>query len=102
MISPRARPLGVEPKIVHVPSEWIARFDPDTGAGLLGDKQYSAIFDNTKIKRCVPGYQATITFAAGMRRSVRWIEQNPDRKQVVESINDLTDMLIAAMQRVNP
>jgi nucleoside-diphosphate-sugar epimerase len=96
------RALGVEPRIVHVPSEVIARFDPDTGAGLLGDKRYSVIFDNTKIKRLVPGYQATITFAEGMRRSARWIEEHPDRKRIVGSINDLTDRLIAAMERVKP
>src|SRR5712692_631431 len=61
--------LGVKPKLVHIPSEFIASVDPDTGAGLLGDKMYSAIFDNSKIKRLVPDYVARIPFHEGIRRT---------------------------------
>jgi nucleoside-diphosphate-sugar epimerase len=96
------RALGVEPKIVHVPTDVIAAFDQRTGEGLLGDKQFSVVFDNAKIKRYVPGYGATITFAEGMRRSVRWIQDDPSRKQIVESINTLADRLIAAMEKLRP
>jgi len=96
------RALGVEPRIVHVPSDVVAKFDPDMAAGLLGDKQYSVIFDNSKIKRYVPGFQATITFAEGMRRSVRWIEEDPQRKKIVDSIDVLVDRLVAAMESIKP
>ena len=40
--------LGVEPRIVHVTSDAIAAADPDWGAGLLGDKAHSMVFDTTK------------------------------------------------------
>src|SRR5258708_31094562 len=56
--------LGVKPTLVHIPSEFIAKVDPDTGAGLLGDKMWSVLFDNTKIKRLVPDYVARISFHA--------------------------------------
>ena len=52
------RAAGVEPKLVHVPSDVIARYDPEWGAGLLGDKAHSVIFDNSKIKRFVPDFRA--------------------------------------------
>ena len=49
-----ARAAGAEAHIVHVPSKLIAAYDADWGAGLLGDKAHSMVFDNGKIKRVVP------------------------------------------------
>ena len=54
---------GVDPKIVHAPSELIAQYHAEWGAGLLGDKAHSVIFDNGKIKRFVPDFVCTIPFA---------------------------------------
>jgi nucleoside-diphosphate-sugar epimerase len=96
------RAVGAEPQIVHVPSDVIARFDPDRGPGLVGDKQYSVIFDNSKIKRFVPGYQATIPFFEGMRRSARWIAEHPEGKKFDEKTDALVDRLVAAMRAVGP
>ncbi len=54
---------GVEPKIVHAPSELIAQYHTEWGAGLLGDKAHSVLFDNSKIKLFVPDFVCTIPFA---------------------------------------
>jgi len=48
-----ARLLGVEAKIVHVPTDALVRYNPDWTGPLLGDKSWTAIFDNSKIKRVV-------------------------------------------------
>ena len=48
---------GVEPELLHVPSELINAFDSRAGASLLGDKAYSIVYDNSKIKRAVPGFR---------------------------------------------
>lgn len=45
-----AHGLGVEPKIVHVPTDTLVRFNPEWVGPLLGDKAWTAIFDNTKVK----------------------------------------------------
>src|ERR1051326_1602119 len=50
---------GVEPNLLHIPSDFIVACLPDKEGSLLGDKSYSVVFDNTKIKRFVPGYCAT-------------------------------------------
>ena len=42
--------IGVEAQVVHIPSDFIYRYDKEWGDGLLGDKAHSLIFDNTKIK----------------------------------------------------
>ena len=53
-----ASAAGVEARLVHVPSDAIAAADPEWGAGLLGDKAHSMIFDNSKLRSVVPGYRA--------------------------------------------
>jgi nucleoside-diphosphate-sugar epimerase len=74
------RAAGVEPKIVHVPSEVIARFNPKWGAGLLGDKAHSMIFDNSKIRRIVPDFRPSIPFSLGAREIVGWHQADPARR----------------------
>jgi nucleoside-diphosphate-sugar epimerase len=47
------RGVGAEGEIVHVPTETLLRFNPDWTGGLIGDKMYSVLFDNTKVKPVV-------------------------------------------------
>ncbi len=91
-----AHAAGVEPQIVHVPSDLIAAFDPEVGAGLLGDKAHSVIFDNSKIKRLVPDFAATIPFSHGAREIVTWFDADPARQVVDEHVDHLIDRIIAA------
>jgi len=87
---------GAEPDIVHIPSDFINAFDPVTGAGLLGDKTWSVVFDNTKIKRFAPAFRATVPFREGVQRSVDWFDENAGRR-VVDQERDLTmDHIIEA------
>ena len=97
-----AHAAGVQPRIVHIPSEFIAAFDPDWGASLLGDKTHSMIFDNTKIKRFVPDYVATIPFARGAEEIVSWYDANPAKKIVNEETDLLIDKIIAAYESAWP
>lgn len=97
-----ARAAGVEPRIVHVPSETIAAFDADLGDGLLGDKAHSVIFDNTKIKRAVPDFVAAIPFAQGAREIVAWYAADPARQQVDDATERLIERILAANERVLP
>jgi len=48
----------------------IAAADPDWGAGLLGDKAHSMVFDNAKLRSIVPGWRAVIPFEQGAREIV--------------------------------
>jgi nucleoside-diphosphate-sugar epimerase len=91
-----ARAAGAEARIVHVPSDWIARLDPDLGASLLGDKAHSVIFDNSKIRRLVPDFSATIPFASGAREIMAWYDEDPARQRVDERLNATFDRILAA------
>jgi len=97
-----AQAAGVEPQIVHVPSDVIAAFDAEVGASLLGDKAHSVIFDNTKIKRLVPDFVAAIPFSQGAREIVAWFDADPARQVVDEGANRLIDEILAAYGAVRP
>ena len=87
---------GVEPELLHIPSELINAFDSRAGASLLGDKAYSIVYDNSKIKRAVPGFEATISFAEGMRRSLAWFDADPRRRTVNDEANRLMDRIVSS------
>jgi nucleoside-diphosphate-sugar epimerase len=96
-----AHAAGVEPRLVHIPSEFLADFDEHWRESLLGDKSHSAVFDNTKIKRFVPDYTATIPFHLGARMTLEWFEAEPARCRVVPEIDRRMDEAIGAWRRVS-
>jgi nucleoside-diphosphate-sugar epimerase len=87
--------LGVTPRLVHVPSDVIAAHDPEWGAGLLGDKTHSMVFDNSKVKSVVPGWRAVVPFERGAREIVDWHLADPARQVVDEQLDALMDKLAA-------
>lgn len=89
-----ASAAGVEARIVHVPSDVIAAEDPGWGAGLLGDKAHSMVFDNSKVRRVVPSFRPTITFEQGAREIVDWFDADPARKVVDTRMDALMDRLV--------
>ncbi len=91
-----AAAAGCAPDIVHVPSDEIAAADPEWGAGLLGDKAHSMVFDNTKLRRVVPGYRAVIPFEQGAREIVGWYDEDPSRQQADPRLDAVMDKLVAA------
>ena len=97
-----AAALGVEVKMVHVPSELVNAYDPLHGEGLLGDKSHSMIFDNSKIKRLAPGFACTISFAWGAREIVAWHEADPARQVIDPFVEDLIERVLAAYERCWP
>src|SRR3954469_10996000 len=74
-----AAAAGVEARLVHVPSDAIAAADPEWGAGLLGDKAHSMVFDNAKLRSVVPDYLATVPFEQGAREIVAWYDEDASR-----------------------
>jgi nucleoside-diphosphate-sugar epimerase len=97
-----ARAAGAEMRAVHVPSDFINAFDPDWGAGLLGDKSHSMIFDNSKIKSIVPDFAATIPYSWGAEEQIAWYDGDPQRQVVDEKLDHLMDEIIEAYESAWP
>jgi len=88
--------LGVKANIVHIPSDFMVRLLPELTGPLLGDKTWSTVFDNTKIKQFVPGFQAIIPFREGIRRTVAWFADDKKRRRVDPAVNRQMDQILKA------
>lgn len=96
------RAVGVEPDIVHVPSDLIAAYDPGALGSLIGDKANSAVFDNSKIKRFVPDFACEVPWAEGVRRAIAWHQADADRCTIDDEANKVWDTIIAAYEHSFP
>ena len=94
--------LGLEPNLVHIPSELMAAYSPDAIGSLIGDKSNSVVFDNSKIKRFVPDYLCEVSWAEGVRRSLAWFEAHPEVQTIDHEMNSLWDQIISAYERALP
>jgi hypothetical protein len=85
--------------VIHIPSDYIARFDEDALGTLIGDKSNSVVFDNGKIKRFVPEYTCEVKWSEGVRRSLAWFEAHPEFQTVDEEALQKWDRIIEAYSR---
>ncbi len=86
--------LGVKPNIVHISSETLAKANRGFIGGILGDKAHTVIFDNTKIKRLVPGFTATVRFDQGVRMTLDYIDKHPEYQSPDPEFDAWTDKMI--------
>jgi nucleoside-diphosphate-sugar epimerase len=93
--------LGVTAKLVHIPSEMISVAAPDWfwSELLQGDLAHSAVFDNSKLRRYVPGYFPRLTFHRAVLRMVEWRKANPDRTQADPATDAVFDRLVDGYHR---
>jgi nucleoside-diphosphate-sugar epimerase len=78
-----AQALGVAaPKIIKVSIERIAEIDHDLAMQLKGDKAEPGVFDNTKIKQAVPGFECRKPFREGIREAIAWFDAEPSRQTI--------------------
>ena len=87
------------PKLVHIASDFMCACMPSMKGTLLGDKSNTAIFDNSKIKRFVPGFVATTRYRDGIARTIRWFDADPARRQVDHEAGASWDRLIGLYER---
>lgn len=67
----------------HVSTDFLSYCDPELLGTLAGDKAHSIVFDNSKVKRLVPGFVADIRFDQGAKRTVKYFLETP-RAQVAD------------------
>ena len=97
------RALHVTPRLYHVASDFLAAVSPkewDFTGNLLGDKAVTVVFDCTKLKRAVPGFQATVRFDEGVRRCVDYILAHPELQVEDPDFDAWCDRVIEAQENV--
>ena len=94
-----ANALHVTPHLYHVSSDFLAAVAPkswDFEGNLLGDKAVTVVFDCTKLKRAVPGFQATTRFDEGVRRCVAYLMAHPELQTEDPEFDAWCDRVIEA------
>jgi nucleoside-diphosphate-sugar epimerase len=67
--------LGVEAKIVHVPTETLCRYKPDWDGPLLGDKTWTALFDNKKVKRVAGKFECAEDLDMILEQPIKYLKK---------------------------
>jgi Nucleoside-diphosphate-sugar epimerases len=95
-----ANALNVPLRAVHVSSEFLAEASHyPFKEGLIGDKAASAVFDNTKVKRLVPGFEATIRFDRGIKKTIDFILAHPEYQTEDPEFDDWCERVIDTLQK---
>ena len=98
-----ARALHVTPRLYHVSSDFLAATSPkawDFTGNLLGDKAVTVVFDCSKLKRVVPGFQAVTRFDEGVRRCIDHILAHPELQVEDPDFDAWCDRVIEAQESV--
>ena len=97
-----ANALHTTAKLYHVSSDFLAAVSPkdyDLRGNLLGDKATTVVFDCSKLKRVVPGYQAVTRFDQGVRQCVDYILTHPELQTEDPQFDEWCDRVIAAQEQ---
>ena len=91
--------LGVEFKPYYVASDYLAATSNyDLTGSLIGDKACSVIFDNTKLKRAVPGFTPTVRFEQGIRMTIENVLAHPSLQKEDPDFDAWCDRVIDALE----
>ncbi len=89
-----AKALGVKPHIVHIPSDLIIKYMPEMEGPLLGDKSWSAIFDNLKIKTISQSYTSHVGYEDVIHDVIAYYQNHKELHKMDEAYEKAYDQLI--------
>lgn len=89
-----AKVFDVKPNIIHIPTDLLCRFNSEYIGSLKGDKATSVVFDNSKLKRLVPNYVATMRFDQGIKRTIEFILNHTEYQKQDIDFDNWTDNII--------
>ena len=93
--------LNVEYKPYYVSSYFLAKVGRkyDLEGGLIGEKANSVVFDNTKLKKAVPGFAPSIRFEEGVRRCLDYILSHSECQAEDPEFDVWCDNIIEALNK---
>jgi nucleoside-diphosphate-sugar epimerase len=94
-----ARGFAAEGVHAPVPTETLIRFNKEWAGQLLGDKSWSALFDNSKVKRVAGSFEASQDIDQILRDSIMHAKERLKAPAPPESDEDrLIDRIIVAQE----
>jgi nucleoside-diphosphate-sugar epimerase len=90
---------GVELNAIHVASEFLDAVSPlDFKGSLIGDKANSVVFDNSKLKRLVPGFVTETRFDQGIKEVVNHVLNHKEYQIEDEAFDLWCDKVIQVIE----
>jgi nucleoside-diphosphate-sugar epimerase len=96
-----AEGLGVKANIVHVPSDTLVRYHPAWEGPLIGDKSWSVLFDNSKVKRVAGPFTCAQDLPTIIEESLaNFRERNKTASQAPHELDPLMDRICAEQAKL--
>lgn len=96
-----AKELNKDIKIIHIPTD-ILKYSKkyDLKTSIQGDKQYSVIFDNSKIKSISPDFICNIDIHQGIKKYLLYMKDNPELQTEDPEFDKWCDKLIEEYEKL--
>ena len=91
--------LNVEPNVVYIPTDFILKYMPHKVGEFYGDKHYSVIFDNTKIKKIAKDYVSTVRYEEVVEKAIAHYLNTKEIQYFNEEMNTLYESIINDYQK---
>lgn len=92
--------LGAKPNVIHIPTEFIIKYAPQFKGPLLGDKMWSAVFDNSKIKKLAPNFDPKTRYEDIAPIQIKRILDNIELQKIDGTHNELMDKIIFEYEKL--
>jgi nucleoside-diphosphate-sugar epimerase len=94
-----AEALGApQPQVQPIPTDFICQSAPSMNGTLKGDKAHPGIFDNSKLKKFVPGFACRKSFRTGVAESADWLRADPARWKLDAGTEALIEKVLSDWQ----
>lgn len=95
-----AKQLGVDLHIVHIPTDILSQSKKyNFSQSIQGDKQYSVIFDNSKIKSFVKDFKCEISIEEGCKMYLDYMNAHPELQIEDKEFNEWCDQIIEIYEK---
>ena len=92
--------LGVEPDLVHIPTDTLVRVCPEVRGNLLGDKAWPSLFDNSKVRAVVGDFAERVSLEEGLRGAAEHVRARLQDFHPDIAAHDFWDRVIAAQGHI--
>jgi nucleoside-diphosphate-sugar epimerase len=98
IVQAMGRALGAQPRIVHVPTQTLVRYNPEWAGPLLGDKTWSVLFDNSKVMSVAGRFECQVSMEEGLRLAAEHYRKRASAYRPDAARHALLDRLAAEQE----
>ena len=93
--------LDRKPNAIHIPTDFVLKYFPSYGPELMGDKNHSLFFDNSKIKAVSPNYRSETDYGNIVKKALKRYIIDTSLKNVDFEFNEEYDKCISDFEKEN-